>query len=157
MGFEQVFKGDILLKGIAVPSGVAEQPMTDQETYQGALNRAKVALERMPDAAYTIGLEGGIEDSPNGMMSFAWAVILTTSGKVGKGRTASFFLPTKVAALVRQGKELGEADDLVFGETGSKQKMGAIGLLTKGLIDRTRLYQDAVVIALIPFINKMDF
>ena len=49
---------------------------------------------------------------------------------------------------------MGEADDVVFGRSNSKFKDGAIGILTGGLIDRTRYYKEAVVMSLIPFINK---
>lgn len=38
---------------------------------------------------------------------------------------------------VAGGMELGEADDHVFERSNSKQEDGAVGLLTKGLIDRT--------------------
>jgi non-canonical (house-cleaning) NTP pyrophosphatase len=58
---------------------------------------------------------------------------------------------------VRQGKELGEADDQVFGRHNSKQQEGAIGLLTGRVIDRTALYEEAVVMALIPFKNPTLF
>lgn len=89
------------------------------------------------------------------MLAFAWGVVRARSGEQGLARTASFFLPDAVAALVRAGKELGEADDIVFGQTNSKQKMGAVGLLTSGLIDRTTLYRDALVLALIPFSKNL--
>ena len=49
--------------------------------------------------------------------------------------------------------ELGQADDVVFGATNSKQAMGAVGLLTGGLISRADLYRPAVLLALIPFKN----
>ena len=39
----------------------------------------------------------------------------------GKSRTATFFLPEEVAELVRQGQELGSADDIVFNVSNSKQ------------------------------------
>jgi len=41
----------------------------------------------------------------------------------------------------------------VFGKENSKQTYGAVGLLTGDVIDRTRFYEDAVVLALIPFRN----
>ena len=50
--------------------------------------------------------------------------------------------------------ELGEADDIVFGQSNSKQKSGAVGLLTGDIIDRKSLYEEAVVLALIPFKNE---
>jgi non-canonical (house-cleaning) NTP pyrophosphatase len=55
--------------------------------------------------------------------------------------------------LIRQGKELGEADDIVFSQNNSKQANGAIGILTGDVIDRTSLYEHAVILALAPFKN----
>jgi len=56
--------------------------------------------------------------------------------------------------LIRQGKELGEADDIVFGRSNSKQENGAVGLLTDNAIDRAQLYEHAMILALIPFKNE---
>ena len=44
--------------------------------------------------------------------------------------TCSFDLPPAVAALVRQGMELGHANDHVFSLHNSKQSGGAVGSLT---------------------------
>ncbi len=41
----------------------------------------------------------------------------------------------------------------MFGRTNSKQKEGAVGLLTCGVVDRMRLYEQSVVLALITFRN----
>ena len=49
--------------------------------------------------------------------------------------------------------ELGDADDQVFGTHNSKQKGGAVGLLTHQLIDRTAYYREAIILALIPFVQ----
>jgi non-canonical (house-cleaning) NTP pyrophosphatase len=68
-----------------------------------------------------------------------------------------FFLPPEIAQLIRQGKELGEADDIVFGRQDSKRKNGAVGLLTGNVIDRLELYEGAVVLALAPFKNPELF
>jgi len=50
--------------------------------------------------------------------------------------------------------ELGHADDMVFKRDNSKQKNGAVGILTHDLIDRASYYEQALILALIPFINK---
>ncbi|MFK7922789.1 MAG: DUF84 family protein [Bacteroidia bacterium] len=55
--------------------------------------------------------------------------------------------------MVRSGIELGIADDKVFGKANSKQKNGAVGLLTHDLIVRETLYAPAVILALIPFVQ----
>jgi len=152
-GFEKIFPDQkSSFEGVSVPSGVSDQPMTDKETLQGAINRAHAAKEKFSKATYWIGIEGGIEKMGEEMAAFAWVVILSND-KMGKARTSTFFLPQKVTALIEQGYELGEADDMVFGKTNSKQKSGAVGILTDDLIDRTIYYSEAVVLALIPFKN----
>lgn len=94
------------------------------------------------------------QDKSPQVEAFAWVIIKGKNGKFGKGRTGTFFLPPKVAELIRQGKELGEADDIVFQRKNSKQENGAVGILTGNVIDRTKFYTEAVVMALIPFKNE---
>ncbi len=138
--------------GVSVSSGVSDQPMDNDETLQGALNRANNAKTKFPNADYWVGIEGGIETTENEMSAFAWIVIKAT-GQMGKAKTSMFFLPNKVVELIKQGKELGETDDIVFGHTNSKQKNGAVGILTGNVVTRTSYYVEAAVLALIPFIN----
>ncbi len=148
-----------IANGITVPSGVPEQPHTDAETLQGALNRAHNAREKEPQADYWVGIEGGVEDTPDQtagtLQSLAWIVIVDReAGRTGKARTATFYEPEEVARLVRGGMELGDADDVVFGRSNSKQQNGSVGLLTGDVIDREGCYVPAVVMALIPFKNR---
>ncbi len=153
-GFQRMFpKEEFSVGSVSVESGVSDQPHTDNLTYVGAFNRASNASKAVPNADFWVGLEGGIEANSDDMCTFAWIVVLAANGQVGKSRTATFFLPAKVTELIGQGKELGEADDIVFGKTNSKQANGALGLLTHDIITRTELYQEAVVCALVPFKN----
>jgi inosine/xanthosine triphosphatase len=154
-GFRRMFPGEeFSAETVSVPSSVRHQPLSDAETLQGALNRADEAAIRHSDADYWVGIEGGVEEAAGGkeMTSFAW-VVVRDRGLVGRGRTGTFILPPAVADLIRQGQELGEADDIVFGCLNSKQQNGAVGLLTGDVIDRTQLYEMAVILALIPFKN----
>ncbi len=68
-------------------------------------------------------------------------------------KTGTFLLPSSVAKLVESGMELGHADDQVFGRVNSKQKSGTVGVLTAGLVDRTAYYEQALILALIPWIR----
>ncbi len=152
--FSKVFQGtkvDVIPKSF--PSGVSDQPMTDNETLTGAKNRAENAKNEHPKADYWIGIEGGVETKSSEMHVFAWVYILSEN-QMGKAKTATFLLPKAVVDLVNQGKELGEADDIVFNKSNSKQKSGAVGILTHDLIDRATYYEPAVVLALIPFVNQ---
>lgn len=151
-GIERMFGQPVEVRGISVPSGVREQPMTDAETLQGARQRAENARAACPDADYWVGIEGGIEESGLDMLAFAWVVVISTN-RAGCGRTGAFFLPPRVAELVRAGKELGEADDIVFGRSNSKQENGAVGLLTGDVVDRAGFYEHAVILALVSFKN----
>ena len=152
-GFRRVFpERSIDVVSVSVPSGVQDQPRSDAETLQGAENRAAGAQRAESQADYWVGIEGGIEDDGAAMVAFAWIVVRSTTLH-GRSRTGTFQLPPKIARLVRQGRELGEADDIVFGRTNSKQKEGAVGILTGSVIDRMGLYEPSVILALIPFRN----
>lgn len=140
--------------GIGTESGVSAQPMTEEETFEGAVNRARSALTLLPDSSYGVGVEGGLVDQPNGMWAFAVVVIAGRDGFLSHGQTGRFRLPEGVANLIRhEGLELGHADDRFFGRENSKQKEGAIGILSDGRISRMTLYKPAVTFALLPLIH----
>lgn len=156
-GFARMFPGvEFTVAGIGVDSGVSHQPMGDEETLRGAEARARNARAAVASADYWVGIEGGCEERDGVMHGFAWVVVFSRE-REGRSRTASFELPPAVAALVREGVELGHADDQVFGRTNSKQGNGAVGLLTADVVDRVALYEPAVVLALIPFRNPTLF
>ena len=156
-GFQVMFPGeDFQIEGVSTPSGVSDQPMSSQETMTGATNRARAAQAQQPKADFWVGIEGGVEAQGNDLAAFAWIVIVSAN-LTGKSRTGTFYLPPQVAKLVRQGKELGEADDIVFQQSNSKQANGAIGILTGDIIDRTGLYKHAIILALVPFKNSEQF
>lgn len=149
-GFKRMFPdGEFQMQTVSVDSGVSHQPMSESETLKGAEIRAAAAAELEPQADFWVGIEGGIEDLSDGMLAYAWIVVLS-AGPTGKGRTGGFLLPEGVARLVREGVELGDANDIVFGRENSKQQEGAIGLLTGNIMDRTELYEHAMVLALAP-------
>lgn len=149
--------------GYAADSGVSAQPMGDAETRAGALNRARAAAAAHAAAAggsrarFAVGLEGGCGEEFGVLSCFAWMCVLGPSGEESFSRTGTFALPPAVAALVRAGVELGEADDRVFGRVGSKAQDGAVGLLTKGAITRTAYYEHALVLALAPYISAEHY
>ncbi len=157
-GFQRMFPNEIFThEGVSVPSNVSDQPMSDNETLAGANNRVTNAQHAKPNADYWIGIEGGNEKKENEMHVFAYVIVKSKEGKIGKGKTGTFTLPPKATELIEQGMELGAVDDILFGKTNSKQEMGAVGLLTDNVIDRTQYYIPAVVFALIPHKKKELF
>ena len=152
LGFSQMFPDKpCVVTGLSVPSGVPDQPMSDSETLQGAINRANNAAVAQTDADFWMGIEGGLDESVDGkFVGFAWIYIMGPD-RTGQSRTATFTLPVEIARLIREGYELGHADDIVFQRDNSKQATGSVGILTGDVITRTTYYQQAVVLALIPF------
>lgn len=139
--------------GVKTASGVADQPMSCDETYCGAMNRLRAVRESHPDSDYFVAMEGGLEEIHGRLAAFAWMVV-SDGVRTSKGRTGTFFLAPKIEELVRSGMEMGYADDAVFGTVNSKETLGATGILTKGLIDRAGFYEHAMILALIPFVNQ---
>jgi len=153
-GFSTVFPRQKLnITSISVPSGVRDQPISADEAFKGAKHRVEQAVKNVPDANFWVGIEGGVELINEEMEAFAWIYIRGKNGKIGKAKSGTFLLPAKIVNLIQQGKELGEADDIVFNQKNSKQKKGAVGTLTRNAIDRTEYYVQSVILALIPFLN----
>ena len=150
--FSKVFNTEVFVEGIAVDSGVSDQPMSSDETYEGAWNRLQ-AIREIPDYDFYVAIEGGVEDTEHGMESMAWILIADHTGKVGKGKTGTFILPETVAGKLRAGQELGPAMDELHSTKNVKQNQGTIGILTEGHITRTDLYTHAIILALVPFIH----
>ena len=143
----------VSVHGVAVPSGVPDQPWGDDETIRGARARAIAALERDTAAELAVGIEGGVvEGAAGGLRTCAWAVAVGRDGREGIGGSLSMALPHSVAELVRSGMELGHAMDAVTGRHDVKRGLGAVGILTAGLVTRQGAYETLVAYALSPFI-----
>ena len=135
---------------VDVPSGVASQPWGDVETRRGAVNRARAALDA-GEAALGVGLEGGVQDTEFGLMTCAWAAVVDRQGRVGVGGNSCILLPQAVAHALHQGDELGAAMDRLVNEQNTRQRNGAIGILTDNLETRQSAYESILRLALAPF------
>ena len=149
--FVQLFpRREWCVVGVATESGVSDQPMSDEETLRGAMNRARNVQQLHPEASFWIGIEGGCAEQYGQMWVFAWVVVLSQS-RTERAKTSMFALPEHIAALVQQGIELGTATDMVFGQHNSKHKDGVVGMLSQGHIDRTAYYIQPLILAAMSF------
>jgi len=151
-GLSAFLEKEFEVLGVSVDSGVADQPMSDYETLSGAENRVRNTQLQYSGYDLYVGVEGGVEVTPSGLMAFAW-IVISNGTQWGRARTTTFALPPRVVELIHQGYELGDADDMVFTQSNSKQQNGAVGLLTHDVISRKSLYIPAVQLAYIPFLN----
>jgi inosine/xanthosine triphosphatase len=151
--------------GTQVESGVSAQPMSEQETINGARQRAHAALMTIETADYGVGLEGGVTEinptSPNWsglrhgrgkMFECAWVCVVNRKEVEGLAGGLYFEIPEKVAVKIRKGGELGPIMEEYL-KYDVKRTNGAIGVLTKGQLDRKQAYVQIVLSALIKFIS----
>ena len=152
---------EVIVEGFDVPSGIAEQPIGDQQTKQGAINRAESVLfeglqkheskdfQFATDEVLGVGLEGGVfEDESGQMWSTVWAVVVDKTGFMEFANGARFQVPDVVAQRIRNGEEMGPVISKVVGESDVRKKQGMIGITTKGFVDRTEEYQGIAKLAL---------
>jgi len=132
-------------------SKVPDQPI-GKETFEGALNRVK-DISRRYIADFYVGIEGGIYKISGNWFSFGAVCIMDRNGRVGWGTSPMFTLPDFVIKKLQTRIELGDVIDELINEHNSKQKQGAIGYLSKGVINRVELYKMGVIMALVPFLN----
>ena len=141
------------VSGVAVASGVASQPMSDEESIIGARNRAHAA-RKLFSADYGVGLEGGLQKIGEHYFDCGWAVIVNRQGTEGVGSTVRIMTPPKIMNLIHSGLELGHANDQIFGTVNSKQAEGHFGLMTNDIITRAQAYRDGLIVALSRFLHE---
>jgi inosine/xanthosine triphosphatase len=142
--------------GIAVPSGVSDQPMSFAESIRGARTRASNALAAST-ADYAVGLEGGLQQVEGQWYDFGWIVVRDSAGNEGIGSTIGMAVPPLMITMIQQGMELGDVIDAVFGRENSKQSNGHFGLMTHDALTRASAYADGVISALTHFIQPQLF
>lgn len=138
---ENSFRGhrEVEFISLDVSSGVSEQPFSDEETIEGAVNRATRAIVQ-GNGGIGIGLEGGVHETSHGLLLCNWGALATPDMAPIIAGGARFLLPEEVAARLRAGEELGPVmDDYAKKKNVSKQE-GAVGILTNGLVNRAAMF-----------------
>ncbi len=119
--------------GMDAPSGVSNQPFSDAETLEGALNRAR-ALQSFGDVS--IGLEAGVEKLNNCYYLVNWGALRTADGKTYVAGGTRLPLPDSLVQPLKDGKELGQVIDAYAKRENVRSNEGAIGILTADFFNR---------------------
>lgn len=150
--FKRVF-GDVEILSVKVVSGVFHTPSSWEETAQGAINRAKIAL-KITNADFGVGLEGGYEKTKFGGLIRGAVAIINKEGKLGISGSNGILLPKKIMERLEQGEELGDIMDELQGVKNTKQKWGAVGFFTKGYSNRRESFEHDILYALARFLKR---
>jgi inosine/xanthosine triphosphatase len=139
---ERVF-GNVRIIPAEVDSGVPEQPFGD-DTRKGAVNRAKAALG---DHSLSVGIEAGVFEMYGNLYDVQHCAVIDRNGTITTGMSSGFRYPDKIADMVRNGMSVGKAMAAVYAMSMGE---GAIGVLSKGLLDRKTLTEQSITAAMIP-------
>ncbi len=124
---------------LQVESGVSEQPFSDEETMNGAVNRARnCLLEKGADIG--IGLEGGVVKMERGLFVCNWGAMATKDGNIFIAGGARIPLPGMIADRLEDGEELGPVMDDFTKKANIRKKEGAIGVFTNERITRADMF-----------------
>ncbi len=156
LGFEKI---EIVSK--EVNSLVSLQPRSDEETRQGAINRATAALDSIPKAEWGVGIEGGVREIKyfyrknltTEIIETAWCAIIDRKGNIALGGGAEFQLPPIITAQIKKGKELGPTADELLGRKEIRKEEGVIGVFSNNFLTRQVIYEQLVRLALVKIID----
>jgi inosine/xanthosine triphosphatase len=151
--------------GLSVSSGVSDQPMSDEETKQGAINRATNAYQqgikslkneyKEIDSSQTylgIGLEGGVtfecSQGEKQMWETVWVALIDQDKNLFLANGGRFLIPKFLADEIIDGAEMGPALSRYFDGRSVKTQEGLVGVMTNKYVDRTQMYTAIVRLAI---------
>ncbi|MEK9184531.1 MAG: DUF84 family protein [Patescibacteria group bacterium] len=143
---------DAEVVGVEADSGVGDQPKTLADVITGSINRAKAAYT---DATYSIGLESGLMEVPftkSGYMDVcACAIFDGTEHHLGLSSGWEFPDKEINRLILEEGLDMSQAINKVglTADPAIGAGQGAIGILTKGRLDRKAYTKEALRTALI--------
>lgn len=109
---EEVLK-ELEISAILVPfnvsSEISDQPITDEETKQGSINRAKNAISKSDDCDFALGIEIGYHpDTKGNYEMFCWATLINKDGRQISAQSHRLLLPQFHQQILKENKYLGD-------------------------------------------------
>lgn len=144
----------------ATVTSVADMPLSQKEMRQGALQRAlfvyRYFTEKKTAIDFALGLEGGVYRFAGDDTAYLQNWVYAYNGTKGFfGSSASLPLPQEIChALFDEGRELAEVIDRMTGLEDVRSNEGAFGILTRNLLTRSQSFEQAIVNAMVPFLNQ---
>lgn len=150
------FYGKVKVINVSVNS-LPSQPITLNSTVDGAITRARTALQKIDEAEFGVGIEAGLMEVPNvrRYLNVHVAAIIDRYKKITIGSSAAFQLPDEITRMVLIERiEVDKAVEFLYGIKDIGEKRGIIDLMTKGMISRKELITNALIMALASRISE---
>jgi len=126
-----------MVYGKSVESGVSNQPKSDEETIQGAINRAY----SLNEGHLRIGLEAGVVMTSGIMYLTNFGALLDEEDNLYVAGGTRIPLPKEIEVLINSGYELKDAMDKYYNEKGINEREGAIGFFTENQVPRHEIFE----------------
>lgn len=127
--------------GLKAESKVSAQPLSDEETIDGALNRAR----SLPSDGLRIGLEAGVQLQRGLLFLVNWGVLIDENDQFYYAGGTRIPLPEKLKdEILLQGRELADVIDEYTHSVDVRQHEGAIGVFTSSLVKRKDIFTHIV-------------
>ncbi len=139
---------------VGVSSEIAEQPFTSDEVKRGSLNRARHALEKVPDADISIGIEVGYEKDKNGSFwMFCWGTAIDKAGFIISHKSNEFLLPAFFQSVLQDGRYVSDS----VAEYKRQQSDTAGHVIADIVTYRKPFIVDAVRNVLLRYVKREEF
>ncbi len=145
--FSKFFEKDVEVIGVSVDNGVGKQPY-DEQTWKGAINRAKNAMKEYRDGDFWVGIESGIFSQYDRYFVANCIVVMDKNGNWSFGMSPWFEITKELYERIRKSEEMERVMEELFNIKDIGEKMGAIGVFTKGIMNRKELTEYGVIAAL---------
>ena len=155
---QRLFKEEFNVIQVDVDTGIPKQPIGLRQIIRGAVTRARQAISTTKNAELGIGVEAGLVKTPytiTGYVDMQFAAIIDARGNLTIGCGSGFeYPPAVVSEVLNKRKEVGDVMESLTGIDKIGERMGAIGYLSHGELDRCHLTEQALLMAFIPRINE---
>lgn len=169
MAFELLYPGaEFTAIGQKIPSTdtkvlwhgeLVEQPRTDEDTKHGAFARLQylmdISVTHSQEPDFYVAIEAGVAPYGDGLIASSWAAVSNGVNTESYGRSPSFIVPPRVVEEMQKGHTMLEACKIVYPpHMNPNAKDGLIAILSGGVITRTDLSAQAVMMALLEVKNR---
>lgn len=144
--------------GAPIASGVAEQPLSLEETIEGAENRAWAARDALMGSDWGVGIESGVVRTAGIALDVCACVIVTKqSGKADRylGLSSAWEVPARIAKRLRPGFTIDDAFRVEGLTTAERigRAGGAVSICSGGRFTRRAQTKQAIESALMRLEN----
>jgi inosine/xanthosine triphosphatase len=155
------FFADAEFKEVDVTALVKTQPMTLDETVQGARRRSEIALSSGP-ADFGVGVEAGVVElgktALGHYLNLQVAAIVDSAGRLSFGCSSGFPLPLRLVNRMREGGlELDRYARELTGAKKVREEDGIIYHLSDKRLSRVEMTEECVSMALLPWLNPKPY